>query len=352
MALARRRFLARLAGGLAAGIALSGLSCTREREPGAPGLARQTPAPASPQRLVLYSPEDRAFVLRLAERFTRESGVEVSVPPLGRSGTVFWAMHQDLEEGQPQADIVYGGGPFFFYWLDMRDLLERDGSPRVGNFPPGTWPPYWRLVEWTGFRLVTRGLALPPATDLWALPSRAVPLVIPDPRRWDYGTMLVLSLLSWYKVTLDTPLPGWAWLREVHRRPLVLAANPGGLASALSDLEQAIALVPHHLLPGLRGKVAGLESIWPDQVPLLPNPAARARRAPHPRLAERFLDWLGSPSARDALLQEHRLPAACDAASGACAEARLVESRALPLNVGWAFENYNEVRREWDNRVR
>ncbi|MBI4492376.1 MAG: substrate-binding domain-containing protein [Chloroflexi bacterium] len=350
LTLSRRRLLLSALACASSTIALGTVGCAARPAPRSSAPSDQAGPPRDSGELVLYSPEGQDFLARLSASFTSATGIAASVPPIGGPGAVFGALREDQRVGNVVADLAYGGGPFAFVLLERHELLaEADGAGDERLWPSAI-PAHWQAVDLLAFTFAGRGLPPTELASLRALPARDVALVLPDPGRWDYGTMLVVAVLDWFRALAGDFERGWDYWVEVQRGQLHLASSLAGLGEALGRSERAVALVPRHLGVALAARLPDLWLRWPDEVPVLPNFAAQTRDAPHPERAARFLAWLSSAAAEEAILSAGRLPAHCAHGLEACAAGRALEGRAIPLDLTWGFSKYNEVRREWQRR--
>lgn len=338
----RREFLSLLMSGAASSVALATGGCLPRQRPRTDSGASSDAAVARPGQLVLYSPEEREYLHLLTASFTSATGFEVVFPPLGSAGAVFDILRADRRQHVTLADVLYGGGPFLF------PLLEHHGF--IGPAEPGAMPPHWREVDLTAFLFAGRGPEPSGLGSLWRLPSRDFRLILPDAGQWAFGTMLAVAVLYRFQSQLGDFERGWDFWSDVFKGPVELVPNLAGLMDGIQQAQQTVALVPHHLAVSLASGIPGVWLRWPEEVPVFPNFAAEARGAPRTQIASRFLDWLRTEAAHQAMAAAGRLPGDCSHTLPACQMARSVKANALPLDVEWGFGKYNEVRREWQRR--
>lgn len=255
---------------------------------------------------------------RLATLFEKETGIKVKFVSKGDGGQVLSAAI--LERKAPKADILLGldnqlapkvlGAellrPYAAKGLDsLAPWLRFDPSKRLTPFDYGHFAIIWDSAK----------LKSPPASleDL-TKPEYAKKLILMDPRTSTPG----LGFLAWTKAVYG-PAWGLYWKRLA---PSILAMTPGwdtgyGLFTAgEAPLVISYATSPaYHLENDKTERYKALE--FKEGHPVQIEAAGILKDCPHPRNAERFLDFLLSPEAQAELpltqymypvVEETRLP--------------------------------------------
>lgn len=262
---------------------------------------------------------------KLAALFEKETGIKVRFVSKGDGGQVLSAAI--LERKVPKADILLGLDnqlapkalkadllrPYSAKGLENLDpLLRFDPSLRLTPFDYGHF-----AVIWDSAKLKTPPRSLEDLTK----PEYAKKLILMDPRTSTPG----LGFLAWTKAVYG---PAWGeyWKRLA---PSILAMTPGwdtgyGLFTAgEAPLVISYATSPaYHLENDKTERYKALE--FPEGHPVQIEAAGIIKDCPHPRNAERFLDFLLSPQAQAELpLTQYMYPVVADT--------RLPESYSIAL---------------------
>ncbi len=269
------------------------------RMAGAPGAAAGS-GPAQANKVVLYCATDREIVQELIDEFQAETGIQVDAK-FDTEAAKAVGLVQEIrqEKGNPQCDVLLGGGPFFATMLANdgclaaapADLVRAEGS--APHDPQG---------RWLGFAGVYRILIV--NTD--ALPKDQRPHSYRDLTDARYkghvgianplfGGMAAHTAAIFSKVGEEE---GRKWLEGLRENDVAICAGMADVKNRVASGELWCGITS--TIDAHVALVAGkpVEVIFPDQGPgeigCLNgfNSVAMIKGGPHPAEAERLVRFL------------------------------------------------------------
>lgn len=337
--------------------------------PAPSGATAPAPRPGEAGKVVVYTPFIYLTADELAAAFTRKTGIEVEQIQEGTT-RVFSRLRS--EKNHPRADVWLGGGGTIPFMAGAREGLLEPYTPKGHERLPltrgnlvlrdGDW-------RWVGVAVIALGYAYNPQK----LPPEEIPKEwadLADPRwkgqveMWDpaeSGTSM-LFLESALLRAIDAGRgeeAGWDYLAGVFRN-LKRYTREGKPAFAVARGETQIGIhFQHQYLEFLVEEAAGApvaqrrrNIAWylPPASPVLTEPVALVKGGPNPEGGQRFIDFCLSPEGQRIVNRfffslDPRVPPPAD--SGISLDQML--SRAQKLDPEWMAENYDRVRKKWQN---
>ena len=368
----RRSILAVAAAWLAVGC----LACSAPGSPpgGTAGAASPSPVAASSGagKVVVYTPFPFLTANALAEAFTRKTGIEVEQV---REGTSKVFARLRAERYHPRADVWYSGGGMIPFMTAAREgLLEPykptgfEGTPvSRGNLV--VRDPEWR---WVGMAVLALGYCYnPQKLSERDLPRQWSDLVDPKWRHqlemWDpaeSGTSVLFleaALLRAVEAGQGEEA-GWKYLTAFFGN-LKRYTREGTPAFAVARGESLIGIHFEHQFLEFLAEQAGDTQVadvqanlrWylPPSSPVLSDPAALVKGGPNPEAGRKFIDFLLSTEGQRIVNRfcfsiDPSLPPPANLQGITMDE---LMRKAMKLEPEWMAENYDRVRRTWQDEV-
>jgi iron(III) transport system substrate-binding protein len=257
--------------------------------------------------VVVYTSVDEVFARPVAERFTRETGIEVLlVPDTEETKSTGLLNRLIAEKERPQADVFWSGDPVRAAVLKAKGVSAAYRSPKVDGLPREFSDPEG---HWTGFSARARVLIynrnlLPEGQE----PRSVMDLV--EPRLKDKACIAnpLFGTTSMHAAALFAAL-GDERAKDFFER---FRANGGKMLSSNGEVRRRVA--DGELAVGLTdtddANVARLEKkpigvVYPDQdgtgTLIVPNCTVLIARGPNPEEGRAFIDYLLRPETEEAL---------------------------------------------------
>jgi iron(III) transport system substrate-binding protein len=264
--------------------------------------------PRQPE-VVVYASLDREFSEPLLDEFTKATGIRV-LPKYDEESTKTVGLTNVLiqESGRPRCDVFWNNEGLNTIRLDRQGLLAAYQPPNHGDYPKmyqaadGTWHGFaararivivnTKLVpeserptsiydlakeKWKGKTGIARPIAGTTATHVACLFA-----VLGDEKAKEF-----LQSLK----TNDIQILG-------GNKQVAQAVAAGQIAFGLTDTDDAVVEID---------RAASVEIVYPDRgagelgTLFVPNTLARLKNCPHPKAAERLIDYLLSPAVEEKL---------------------------------------------------
>jgi iron(III) transport system substrate-binding protein len=312
--------------------------------------------------LVIYSPHGRDLLTLFQRRFEQlHPDVAVHWLDMG-SQEVYDRLRS--ERVNPQADVWFGG-PATIFARGARDSLLQPFRP--------TWTPAI-APHGVGAGNAYVAAYLTPAVIVYAAKA-----LTPDqaPQDWDdlldpkwKGKVLIRDPLAsgtmravWgmliergLKKTADTAA-GFAWLRRLDAQTKEYVLNGTLLDQKIVRQEGLVTIwdLPDILLNQRDGLPLGY-TFPRSGTPVIEDAIGVVRNARHRRMAEAFVEWVGSVEAQMLAAREaYRLPARRDLPEDSLPQwVRTVQRALVPADIDWSVlaEHEDAWMRSWDENVR
>ncbi|MBI3927965.1 MAG: extracellular solute-binding protein [Armatimonadetes bacterium] len=325
------------------------------------------------EKVVVYTPFPETTARELARAFEEDTGIEVQQVLEGTT-KVFARLR--AEKNYPRADVWYGGGGMIPFIAATRDgLLEPYKPAGWETMPEKRGNLILRDAEWhwVGMSVIALGYAYnPQITAEQELPASWDDLA--DPRwkghieMWDpasSGTAMLLldAALLRYIHSGQGEEKGWEYLTELYKnlKPYTVEGKP---AFSVARGHTKIAIhFEHQVLEFLEEQSGGearvegtLENIrWmlPPDSPVIVDPIALVKGAPHPENAKKFIDFIMSPRGQKIVNRfffsiDPSLPPPPGLGDVTLKD---LEQKAQELDPVWMAEQYDAIRKRWQNEV-
>ncbi len=322
--------------------------------------------------VVVYTPFPHRTAKELARVFEQRTGIKV-IQVL--EGTTKVYSRLQTEKHNPRADVWYGGGGMIPFIAAAHDGLLAPYIPKGWDKLPINQgnlilrDPEWR---WVGMVVIALGYAYnPQITPPSQLPHTWDELA--DPRwknqieMWDpasSGTAMLFldaSLLRYINHGRGEEA-GWKYLARFYKnlKPYTVEGKP---AFNVARGHTKIGIHFGHQVIDFIHQQGGEEEVdsppdnirWylPPESPVIVDPIALIKGAPHPKEAKKFIDFVLSKEGQAIV---NKLFFTIDPSFppppllGGITRKDL-ESRALKLNPQWMAKRYDDIRRRWQNEI-
>lgn len=312
--------------------------------------------------LIVYSPHGRDLLSAFEGRFEKaHPDVDVQWVDMG-SQEVLDRVRS--ERANPQADVWFGGPAALFERAGADSLLapyRPSWADAVRPEARGAGDLYFG-VYLTPVVIAYNSDALTPeeAPHDWddvLAPRWKGKILIRDPLA--SGTMRTIFGMIMYRglqATGDTAA-GYDWLRRLDRQTKEYVLNPALLYQKLARQEGLVTLWDMPDILTVRAKGFPIDYVVPASgTPVLVDPIAVVRGAPHPELAHEFVEDVGSVAAQlMAARRFYRIPARTDLPEDSLPDwLRRVEREMKPMPIDWGLleARGNEWMGYWDAHIR
>lgn len=252
----------------------------------------------SGKQVVVYTSVDDVFARPLAERFQRETGIEVKlVPDTEETKSTGLVNRLIAEKDRPVADVFYSGDPMRAGVLKLKGVSEPYKSPAAEGLPKQFSDPEG---HWTGFssraRVIIYNRALVPAGQE---PKSALDLNDPKYKGKACIANPLFGTTSMHAAALFAAL-GPEKAKQFFED---FAANGGKILSSNGEVRRRVANGEFALgltdtddynVARKEGKPVGV--VYPDRdgmgTVIVPNCVVLINGAPHQENAKRFIDYM------------------------------------------------------------
>ncbi len=306
--------------------------------------------------ITLYSPETPDLTNELAAKYEEIHGQAVDVH---YAGTNVLVNQMIAEQGNPQADVWYGGGGI----LPFESAVDRG---IITQFIPESAED-WDVVEngikmkhedgyYTGAELFVLGFAY--NTDLvsedeapktWEElldPKWEGKIQFPNPAASGTATLMVLSYMMQHGEEA-----GWEYFKT-------LADHANSIPDSGSAPTTAVAMGEAHIAIGFdfmayeqqaRGET--VDFVVPDKTPILVNPMSLVTDGPNPEGGKKFMEFMLSQEAQEILADWYHIPINPDVESKTPLNIDTIREHAIDLDIDWVNENYDRIRNDWQSQI-
>ena len=255
----------------------------------------------SPERIVVYTSVDDVFARPIAERFQRDTGIEVAlVPDTEETKSTGLLNRLIAEKARPQADVFWSGDPVRAAILKRRGISAAYRSPIAAGLPPQFSDPEG---HWTGFSARARVLVYNRTLVTQEEAPKSVLDLASDRFR---GRACMANPL--FGTTSMHAAALFAVLGEANARGFFerFARNHGRLVSSNGEVRRrvasgdcAVGVTDTDDAAVARREGKPIEVVYPDAAGIgtlvVPNCVVLIAGAPHAEGARRFIDYLLRP---------------------------------------------------------
>lgn len=325
------------------------------------------------ERVVVYSPFPKVTARELARVFQEETGIRVEQV---LEGTTKVYARIRAEKNHPRADVWYGGGGMVPFIAATRDDLLIPYQPagweemptRRGNLILRDED--WR---WVGMSVIALGYAynpqvtspeeLPATWDDLAQPRWKGQIEMWDPASSGTAMLFLDAALLRHINSGQGEEEGWEYLTNFYKnmKPYTVEGKP---AFNVARGHTRIGIhFEHQVLDFLEQQAGGanladaaqenIRWVLPPDSPVIVDPIALVSGGPHPENGKKFIDFVMSPKGQKIV---NRFFFSIDPSLPPPANLRGVtrediEAKALDLDPVWMAENYDDIRKRWQNDV-
>lgn len=310
--------------------------------------------------LVLYSPHGRDLLSLFEEEFeTREPTVDVRWVDMG-SQEVYDRIR--FERSNPQADVWFGGPATILARGAEAGLLESYRPPWAdavtGGHPDDLYFSLYRTPPIVVYN--TNAVSEEDAPRDWddlLDPKWRDQVLIRDPlasgtMRTIFGMVLARSVQE-----TNSTDQGFDWLLRLDAQTKEYVHNPALLHLKMERQEGLVTCWELTDILFQRKRGAPLGYSFPSSgSPVIEDSVGLVKNAPHPKVAKRFLDWVGSIEAQELAAEKvFRLPARTDIPAGELPDwARQALDELVVADIDWGLIESEgaEWMNRWDREIR
>ena len=261
--------------------------------------------------VVLYTSVDEPYARSLVERFTRETGIDVTlVTDSEASKSVGLVEKLRAEKDDVRADVWWGNECFLTIGLADEGVLTAYDSPAAADIPAPYKDPAHR---WAGAVLRVRTLVSKPAADGRPPAARMNDFLRPPlrgrialarPTAGTTGGHVAALYVAWGKDRAD------AFFRGLHDNQVTLVGGNSVVAESVARGDFGLGVCDNDDAADAAANVGPLDAVLPDQAPgesgtlAMPCAVGLVAGGPHPAAAKRLIDFLLSASVAQSLVDQ------------------------------------------------
>ncbi|MGE6257123.1 extracellular solute-binding protein [Heyndrickxia sporothermodurans] len=266
-------------------------------------------------KIVVYSPHGKDILSQFEKKFEEKYGIDVEWLDMG-SQEVLDRVRS--EKNNPQADIWWGAPSTSFDQAKGEDLLEpyepSYAKSLEDGFHDSEW--YWTGTSQTPEVIMYNSKLLkkedaPKDWDDLLDPKWKDKVIIRYPLA--SGTMRTIFSSIIYREFKDSndPAKGYEWLKKLDTNTKEYSANPEMMYNKIAKGEGTVTVwdMPDVVMLKEQKKYP-FDFVIPESgTPVLTEGIAIVKKAPHPKAAKAFYEFVNTPEAAKILAEEHyRIP--------------------------------------------
>ncbi|KYH31743.1 ABC transporter substrate-binding protein [Neomoorella mulderi] len=241
-------------------------------------------------KMVLYTSQPQDDVTKLLDGFkAKYPGVDVQV---FRSGTeeVISRFTMEAQGGKPQADVLFLADAPTFQRLKDQGFLEAYTSPELNEINPDFVDPDHM---YTGTKLIATGIVYntsapkPEATWQFLLSEQAKNKVVMPSPFYSGAAAFNLSVLT------RESFAGWNFFEKLKANGVQIVKGNGDVKKMVASGEKPYGILIN--FEALKAKKQGspVDFVYPREgLPVITEPVAIVKGAPHPEMARKFVDFV------------------------------------------------------------
>lgn len=318
------------------------------------GLAAATVFWPKQQGVVVYCALDNEFAEPILAEFEQSTGIHVKPRwDTEQSKTIGLANDLKIEKDSPRCDVFWSNETLQTVRLALDGVFEPYASPSAADIP-AEFKDAGGL--WTGFAARPRILIVTTDKAMWPDEDRPKSMADLANPKWKGRAALAQPLSGTsltHAVILSSVLGEAAaakWFQSLFDNSCVFPVGNGPTARAVGLRQVAFAFTDADDFHAVRRSGQPVDVVYPDQgegqvgTLLIPNTVALVRRAPHPDLGKKLIDFLLSRDVERRLAEcdSAQVPLRPDVSRPAHVKAPPKDFR--PMKVDWvdAAKHYDE----------
>lgn len=329
------------------------------------------PASAAGQTVTVYTPFPGTVAEAWVKPFEEETGIHVEQI---KEGTTRVYSRLRAEKSNPRADVWIGGGGMVpFITAANEDLLEPYRPKGWENMPEKQGNLILRDAQWrwVGTTIIGLGFAynpsiltqeeLPRTWDDLADPRWRSQILMWDPASSGTAMLFLQAALMRSIQKTGSEEAGWRYLRAFYANMRNYSESPPSLLVSRGEVQIGIHF-EHQVLDYLQQQarepnaIAEMQkslrwTILPES-PVIVDPLALIKNAPHPENGKKFIDFIMSHRGQGII---NRLCFVQDPTYGAPPHLDYtldqMLSNAMALDVEWMGQTFNIIRTRWQNDI-
>lgn len=331
-------------------------------------------APATPDlaelakkegKVVLFTPAKGDWTTRLGQMFKARHGIDVEIVYAG-STQIFNRLR--AEKDAPTGDVWMGaGGIIPFLVASKEGLLEPYRIPAVDGWtvPEKAGELVLRDPNWafTGAYILGLGWAYNPKKTK---PEQIPPLEafadaqwknqieMSDPAASGTAVLFIMSVLQKYIDAGKGEEAGWEFLKKFAANSKRFTESGGAPSADVGKGDVLIGLAFDQQAYLLKHKQEPVEWYLPQNTPVLIDPMALVRKAPHPNAGKLLMQFILSREAQEMMsLSGQNVPMRTDVKwfPENTYNFEAYAKNAMKLNLDWMRDNFDRVVQRWRNEI-
>ncbi|WP_077601971.1 ABC transporter substrate-binding protein [Oceanobacillus sojae] len=306
--------------------------------------------------ITLYSPETPDLTNELAAKFEEVHGTPVNV---NYAGTNVLVNQMIAEQGNPQADVWYGGGGILpFETAVDKDIITQyipeaaeDWEVTENGIKMKHQDGYYVGTEIfvLGFAYNTELVSEEEAPKTWEDlldPKWEGKIQFPNPAASGTSTLMVLSYMMQHGEE-----EGWEYFQKLTDYANSIPDSGSSPTKGVAMGEAEIAIGFDFMAYELKENGEDVDFIVPEETPVLVNPITLVKDGPNPDGGKQFMDFMLSDEAQEILASWNHIPINPDVESQTPISLETVQEHAIDLDIDWVNENYDRIRNDWNTNI-
>ncbi len=256
------------------------------------------------EKLIVYTSMKESLIGKLKDDFEKKNpGISMDYQSAG-AGKLMAKIAAERESGKILADVIWTSEVPDFYNMKKEGLLEPYVSPETKN----TINPFADFDgSFTAARLGTLGIAYN-TRAIKTAPTSWQDLLKPE-FKGAYGIANpALSGTSYMSVALLVKQFGWEYIEKLHGNGAKVGKGSGQVVDDTAAGELSASLAVDYITNDKIKKGATMALAYPQEMLVVPSPAAIFKNTPNMDAAKKFVDFLLSREAQAIIAEEGTLP--------------------------------------------
>ncbi|OYD07809.1 extracellular solute-binding protein [Paludifilum halophilum] len=312
-----------------------------------------TPQGGADGKISFYSPETPDMTKEIGRAYEQANpGSNVDVQ---YGGTNVIVNRLIAEKGRPMGDLWYGGGGILpFETAEDKGII----TPYT---PKGTedWPVKRNGIKirdenwnWVGAEVFVLGFIYntdkvekdeaPKTWDDLLNPRWKGKFQMSNPAASGTATLTVMSQLM-----ERGGEKGWKYFNRLVRQSNAMPDSGSAPSQAVAKGEAEVGVAFDFMAYEMQARGEKVDFIVPEKTPILVNPVSLVKDGPNPEGGKAFIDFMLSKEGQELLAKWYHIPIRQDVESKTPLTLEKVMPHAQELDVDWAVENYDRIRKEW-----
>jgi len=323
------------------------------------------------ETVMVYTPFPVGTAEGLASAFEKKTGIKVEQI---KEGTTRVYSRLRAEKGFPRADVWIGGGGMVpFITAANEGLLEPYVPKGLENLPATRGNLVLRDVEWrwVGAAIIALGYAynpekmseseLPKKWEDLADPKWKGEIMMWDPAASGTAMLFLQAALLRSRQETGNDEAGWKFLKAFYANmkryaeegPPSLMVSRGEIKIGIHFEHQVLQSLQENKDPQVvQEKMRTLRWTLPPGSPVIVDPIALVKNAPHSENGKKYIDFVMSPEGQ-AIINEYFFVLDSSFGPPKYLDYTLADlsARAMAMDVDWMGKSFNPIRTHWQNEV-